>query len=192
MTQAYPLQWPAHIKRTALHLRKISAFSATPDQARQGLKAGAKRMGTHVVISTNVELRLDGEPYASRRQPEDTGVAVYFMRKGQSVCIACDKYERVWENMRGLAKTIEAMRGIERWGSSEILDQAFTGFIALPSPDAITTPVITWWGILGERLDANSADIQAAWKAKIRDATDTEKLEINLAHDEGLKIARGE
>lgn len=187
MIEAYPLQWPKHIKRKPAHLREHSRFDATPDIARRSLRVEAERMGSHVVISTNVELRRDGEPYASRRAPEDTGVAVYFMRKGQSVCIACDKYAQVWENMRGIQKTIEAMRGIERWGSSDLLDQAFTGFTALPSPDAITMPKVqAWWVRLGVSAQATRDEIQAAWKSKIRSALDDEKLNINLARDEGF------
>ena len=187
MTQAYPLQWPAYVKRTEPFKRERSRFDATPDYARHMLRTEAERMGNHVVISTNVELRRDGEPYASRRPPGDTGVAVYFMRKSQTVCIACDKYQAVWENMRGITKTIEAMRGIERWGSSELLDQAFKGFTALPPPSAMNMPQSrAWWVVLDCDAIATKDEIKAAWKAKIRTATDAEKLDLNLARDEGL------
>lgn len=190
MTEAYPLQWPAHVKRRPAHRREHSRFDVTPDIARRALRNEAERMGSHVVISTNVELRRDGEPYASRKAPEDTGVAVYFMRKGGSVCIACDKYVHVWENMRGIQKTIEAMRGIERWGSSDLLDQAFRGFTALPSPDAMVTPPATkgWWEILGVSSDASGDDVRAAYKTRAREFGGA-TVELNQAKQDGLRAA---
>lgn len=187
MTEAYPLQWPSHTPRVPMYKRERSRFDAQPAIARDVLLAEANRMGSHVVISSNQELRKDGLPYASRREPEDTGVAVYFLRKGEEVCIACDKYRHVWENMRAISKTIEAMRGIERWGSSELLDQAFKGFTALPSPDAVTTPPKqSWWVILGVSFGASEAVIRSAWKEKVRSASEDDRLQFNLARDEGL------
>lgn len=88
-----------------------------------------------VVISTNVELRKDGLPYSGRREPEDTGVAVYFILDGQEKCIPIDRWRSVADNLRACAKTIEAMRGIERWGAKNLVDAAFRGFTALPPPD---------------------------------------------------------
>lgn len=75
MIQAYPLQWPQHIKRTPSYNRQHSRFDVTPDRARRELRQEAERMGQHVVISTNIELRRDGEPYANRRPPAVPGVA---------------------------------------------------------------------------------------------------------------------
>lgn len=88
-----------------------------------------------VVISTNISLRRDGLPYAGQRDPYDRGVAVYWAGKGeQQRVIACDRWDRVKDNLRAIEKTIEAMRGIERWGSTDIVNKAFTGFAALPAP----------------------------------------------------------
>ena len=103
--EAYPLQWPQGRARTPAQKRIPSRFDMKPDRARRELLMEAQRHGRNVVLSTNVALRQDGEPYASRRPPDDTGVAVYFVRKERSVCFACDQYERVWENMRAICKT---------------------------------------------------------------------------------------
>ena len=46
--------------------------------------------------------------------------------------------------MIAITKTIDAMRGIERWGSSSLLDKAFAGFEALPAPTRQT-----WCSVLG-------------------------------------------
>jgi hypothetical protein len=43
-----------------------------------------------------------------------------------------------------IAKTIENLRGIERWGASDMMERAFTGFLALP--EKASEP---WRGVLG-------------------------------------------
>lgn len=94
------------------------------------------------VISTNIELRIDGLPYSRQRPISDHGVAVYFTRNGRQMVFACDRWDKIEHNMRAITKTIEAMRGIERWGSSDLMERAFAGFEALPAPDP-------WWKALG-------------------------------------------
>ena len=150
--------------------------------------------GRNAVISTNRPVRRDGLPYASAREPDDPGVAVYFEREGDRVCFACDQYDRVWKNMRAIQKTIEAMRGIERWGSKEMLDRAFTGFTALPppdapiemgGPDALPKP---WHHILGVSADAAWSEIRSAYRERMREACDAEKTPINLAYDQAKKL----
>lgn len=143
MIDAYPLQWPHGWPRTPAGSRERGSFEATADKVRKELLKEidqivlGTRARTHtlnqgqVVISTNCPLRRDGYPRADVR-PEDPGVAVYFTRKGKQMCFACDKFDAVWKNLRAIQRTIEALRGIERWGSSQMLDRAFTGFAALP------------------------------------------------------------
>jgi len=195
MTQAYPLQWPAHRPRTPLHKREHSRFDVTTDTARREMVRECKAMkGTHIVISTNVELRLDGLPYASRRAPEDTAVALYFQRNGEAVCFSCDRYLAVWENMRAIGKTIEAMRGIERWGAHEVLDQMFTGFTALPPPDAMTTPPPMqklWFEVLGVAHDSPLVVANAAYKALVRNASEQELYVLNDAIAHARKHLKG-
>jgi hypothetical protein len=94
--------------------------------------------GTNVVVSTNLPLFRDGYPIASGMEPKDPGVAVYFRLKGKSMVFACDRYFYVYENIQAIARTIEALRGIERWGASDMMERAFSGFNALtdgPSED---------------------------------------------------------
>ena len=49
-----------------------------------------------------------------------------------------------------LAKSIEAMRGIERWGPSQMMERTFTGFAALPEKSGSD-----WWDVLQVRRDAS-------------------------------------
>lgn len=88
------------------------------------------------VVSTNVPLRRDGLPLASAKRIDDPAAAVYFTYKDRQTCFACDRWNKVEDNIWAIAKTIEAMRGISRWGTGDMLDAAFSGFTALPPPGA--------------------------------------------------------
>lgn len=142
MISAYPLQWPVGWKRTSQYLQEHSKFKSTFAVARDELLMEVERLrgkwhrSGDAILSTNIELRQDGLPYANRREPEDSGVAIYFEYKKQQMCFACDKYHKVWENMVAIRKTIEAIRGIERWGASDMMEKAFQGFIALEDNSA--------------------------------------------------------
>lgn len=154
MEQVYPLAWPQGRPRTEKRLIGYSRFDITPDRAQREMRIEIQRMkGKDIIISTNLRVRQDGGIYATDlgKVPNDAGVAVYFDRKGDRVCFSCDQYLRVWENMRAIGKTIEALRSIERWGASEMLDRAFVGFTALPSPEAAKH----WRVILGVKSDAS-------------------------------------
>jgi len=132
----YPLCWPDGWPRTNNSKITHSSFRVTQDSAQNNLLAELKRLGAkEIIISTNIRLRNDGLPYASQRPPEDKGVAIYFKYKKREMVFACDKYTIVGDNIHAIGKTIEALRGIERWGASDMLERAFTGFEALPSPD---------------------------------------------------------
>lgn len=147
----YPLSWPTGRPRTksptyshfgrreGSTLRKIRA-----DEAERVLLSELGRLGAErVAISTNRHYKKDGALRTDRLPPTDVGVAVYFTLKGQKRVLACDKWDRIADNIYAVAMTIEAQRGIERWGSVTT-EQAFDGYAALPEK---TQP--TCWEILG-------------------------------------------
>jgi len=157
---ASPLTWPEGWKRSESQERsrfktkKHTGYGfneVTIAKATDFVLAELDRMGIpdpEVIISTNLRLKNDGYPYSSQREPEDKGVAVWFYdiyQQSQRV-IALDKYDRIADNLYAVGKTIEAMRGIERWGSGEILERAFTGFDALPSPENVSAK--SWRDVL--------------------------------------------
>lgn len=134
MRDAYPLQWPMGRNRTPRYTRKGDPFHMPSGKIRHELARELKLMGSDdFVISSNLMVRNDGLPYANQKAPEDPGIALYFTRKGQEICISCDQYSSVDANLRAIGKTVEAIRGIERWGTEEMMDAAFTGFAALPA-----------------------------------------------------------
>lgn len=135
MTTAYPLQWPEHVKRTAGYKTEKSKFKTTFEEARGLLFDEIKRFGGQsTVLSTNIPLRKDGFPYATAKEPDDRGVAVYFEHKGKSMVFACDKWQSTKDNIKAIAKTIDALRGVDRWGTPQMVEQTFRGFEALPAP----------------------------------------------------------
>ena len=143
--RAHPLQWPEGWERTTYECRRRSAFQVSEGRAIHDLLDELGRLGArYVTISSNVRVRMDGIPYATEmgKLYDDPGVAIYFELKGKSQVIACDSYDRVHNNIRAVGKTIEAMRAIERHGSTSILNRAFQGFVALPAKKK-------WWQVLG-------------------------------------------
>jgi hypothetical protein len=143
--QRYPLTWPEGWKRTPRSSRSASPFKTTPEKAYRELMEELERLGArNVIVSSNLKLRQDGAPYANQPRHEDEGVAVYFTRKGKDMALACDKFAKREDNMRAITKTIDAIRGIERWGSSDMMERAFTGFAQLANDGARK-----WWEVLG-------------------------------------------
>ena len=134
---SHPLYWPEGWKRTK-----------TPGPSRFGDHSNKKAldMVLHqlqmmgipdwmVIISSNLKLKSDGYPYSSQKEPDDSGVSVWW-RDGEKWDIrrvmAVDDWNTCSENLWAIAKTLEAFRGIDRWSSSEIMNRTFKGFAALP------------------------------------------------------------
>lgn len=158
--EAYPLQWPEGRKRTDHWSREHAKFEVSFARARDNLVnevrllAGRYGPDPATVISTNIALRRDGLPLANQRQPDDVGVAVYFVYKKRQMSFACDRWLKIEHNMQAIAKTIEALRGIARWGTGDMLEAAFTGFMALPAPGAARD----WREVLGVPGTVQTAD----------------------------------
>jgi len=128
---AFPLYWPLEHKRSVY--RREARFQVDFVKARNELLRELNRLGARdVVLSSNIPLRRDGLPAVPDREPTDPGVALYFNRKSRGYVIACDQFNRVRWNLRAIGATIEALRSIERHGTTSMLEQAFSGFAALP------------------------------------------------------------
>lgn len=160
--EAYPLQWPTGRPRTERWRRERAKFDVTFARARDNIVAEIGRLAgrypdPNVVISTNIALRRDGLPLANQRQPDDPGVAVYFTYKKRQMSFACDRWEKIEHNMQAIAKTIEALRGIARWGTGDMLEAAFTGFSALPPPVQASTTARTWRDVFGTGVTSRAA-----------------------------------
>ena len=209
----YPLQWPVGWKRTLPGQRQRGNF-AKRREARPGgtwrpledvsiaeacerLLAELQRFGVpefNVVISTNLQLRLDGLPRSGQAEPDDPGAAVYWRDMGQDRCMAIDRYSRVAQNIAALAATIEAMRAIERHGGAAILDRAFTGFTALPAP-IVAGMKRPWREVFGygagdavhRSMVEEQFRVLASRRHPDKGGTDAQMAELNAAREEALQ-----
>jgi hypothetical protein len=190
-TAAYPLSWPAIRPRT--ERRQRAKFKTAFGAARDDLLRELRLLGAYnVLISTNIPLRKDGLPYATYATPDDPGVAVYFELRGEARCIAVDKWDRIHDNLKAIQKTVEAIRGIERWGDAELMYAAFEGFQALPET---ASTGIAWWDTLGVPYDATVVMIDRAFRERAQAlhpdrGGDTDAfLRLKDAHERGREQA---
>lgn len=166
--EAYPLAWPEGWERTPAQKRRNAPFQVSLAIARDQLLEEIRRVGgRNPIISTNVAVYERGGryiPYANQPNPEDPGVAVYWTtREGEQRVIACDRWQTVRENIRAIGLTINALRGLDRWGSSTMLDRAFRGFAALPPAER------HWTEILGVTRGWKLEDIETRYRALARE-----------------------
>lgn len=212
---AYPLAWPTGWKRTPAPDRLSARFhkprreigygtekkyvamrSLTINEGLSRVHAVLDKMklGRHeVVVSTNLVLRNDGEPRLSQGEPEDPGVAVYWMDSRQrNMAMAIDLYDRVADNLAAIAATLEAIRSIERHGGAAILERAYTGFLALPAPSGGTRR--SWRDVLDlHEKRATRDDVNRCYRALAalrhpdRGGTEALMSELNMARDAALQ-----
>lgn len=193
---AHPLAWPDGWKRTPRHARNRSKYKVSFSHARDDLANELRmlaRRDSDVVISTNVPTRRDGLPLANTREPEDPGVAAYWITPdGAQHVIACDAWDTVRENVRAVGLAVGALRMLERTGASEILDRAYTGFAALPPQGGATD----WPSVLSVEPTATREQIELRYRELARlhhpdrggDAAMMTK--INAARDAALREKR--
>jgi hypothetical protein len=130
---AHPLAWPHGIPRTEASRRGASQFKTALPNALKNVTNSLRRFGdatgkpvTSVVLSSNVSLGISN--------PADPGVAAWFVWDGKERCIAVDRYSRVEHNLQAIHAILEARVTEARHGGLRIVQQTFTGFVALPSP----------------------------------------------------------
>jgi hypothetical protein len=202
--QRYPLAWPSHKLRKPPHARKLGQFGATVDkgaytsrrkinaaEAMRRVEQELDRLGGRwPIVSSNLELRLDGRP-RSDREPEDPGACLYFDLKGVPHAMACDTYSATAQNIAAIAAHLEASRAIERYGVATAAE-ALQAFAALPPPPE-AKPKRPWWEVFGiVREVADEDTLRALFRVKAKKAhpqnggTDDAMLELNNALAEAL------
>jgi hypothetical protein len=162
---AFPLSFPADRSRT-LQTREalfrdgnVGGKRVSFDLARDRLELQLGKLGaTNIILSMNIRLTLSGrrDLNHSRQEPVDTGAALYFDLEGQPHVLACDRWNRVADNIAAIAAHIDALRAQERWGVAD-LRQAFAGHLALPAPEP-------WWTTLKIDRSTDLATIEAVYR----------------------------
>ena len=176
----FPLSWPTGWKRTLPVQRQRARFRSVSSprdgqpyrQARElsvaeataRLQGELDRLGaSDAILSTNIRLRLDGKPRSDQPEPADVGVAVYFRLGGKPRTLACDRWDRVADNVAAVAAHIDCIRAVERYGVGT-LEQAFAGYAALPAGPSAEE----WWIVLQLAPDATLAQAEEAFRKLAR------------------------
>lgn len=135
-----PLIWtgprtPAHQRRSRYTFKAgwsttLNKLSYEIDQLR----------GTEVVFEADFreqDLRQDGMPRANARQPEFPGVKISFNTPNLGrLEYATDAYEFWQHNVRAIALSLEALRAVDRYGTTSGRQQ-YTGFKAIGGDTAM-------------------------------------------------------
>ena len=184
----FPLYWPLQYARTAPAARRAARFLVDFVSARSALLRELNLLGTRdIVLSSNVPTRRDGLPAVPDREPDDPGVAVYFLRRRSRdgdmapFVIACDQFSRVRWNLRAIGATIEALRSIERHGTTSMLEQAFSGFAQLPA----AATARSWREVLG--VPPGPCDAEAV-RARLRELARSHHPDVGGNPDRMLEI----
>ena len=206
----YPLAWPAGWTRTPWRDRERAHFSrheTTRDNLGQKVQSSRRvtiadafdRLdaqltylgAARVIVSSNLELRVNGVPRSNQIEPPDPGIALYFTLKGKPLCLACDKWDRAADNIAAIAQHIDALRRIDRYGIGSI-EQAFAGYTAIPAQAASWFTVLEFdappkvWDVIEQRhtelAKRHHPDRggNPETMAKINAARDTARLEFGL------------
>lgn len=167
-----PLDWPDAWPRTENRIvagRFKTSFENTQKRVAHELR---QMMARDVIISTNLKVRVRGPGFkGGDMRVDDPGVAVYFTRgeNDKKYVFACDKFFHIQDNMNAIAHTIQALRGIERWGASDMMERAFSGFKALPE-----TAGASWRDVIlranGVPVDAkvSLSEVQQMYRARLK------------------------
>lgn len=138
-----------HSKREPTRFR--SSWVETQDQLEREVKM---LHGANLVIEVDLrpqDLKLNGEIRANAREAETPGVIVMFTTKTHGDLVyRCDTYRADyafqgphWQhNVRAIAKTLEALRAVDRYGATDT-GQQYTGFKALPAGRAMPASHMT-------------------------------------------------
>jgi len=164
MSQAekYPLHWPQGYPVT--ETRIASKFTCTFAEARDGIFNELNRLGAdEFFISCNINRNKGGALVHGKLVYDNTGAAVYFKFKGERKVIACDKWKYIHENFRAIEKSLQAIRGLDRWGCTNIISQAVSGLKELASGGNKT-----WWQIPGVDITASPIEVKTKYKELIK------------------------
>ena len=156
MPSPHLLDWPATQPRTKTPRRaafRHNGVALPVDVAIARLEGELGRLGAHSVVLTSDWPRgLNGNLLTGRDTRGDPAVAVHFVAFDKATVLACDRFDRLADNIAALAAHIESLRAIDRYGVGTI-EQAFAGYVALPAPEQ-------WWQVLGCKPDTPLATVE--------------------------------
>ena len=193
MIYHFPVQWPIGWPRNETYA--VAHFNVSYDKALRDLGYELRRLGAEsAYISTDRPLRIDGQPRGGM-QPETPAVALYFVRNGNQLCIPCDKYRTVRDNIRAIGLTVEAIRRMERYGTSQMVEATLSGFAVVPEYASPNVGLRPWYDVLEVSPNASPEVIKASFRAKAAqthpDAAGGSTAafqEVKRAYDQGMAL----
>lgn len=178
----YPLAWPSGWPRTEKARREGAKFKSSLASALNKLRFEIEHLGGKgLILSSNCTLGDD--------RPQDPGVVAYFNFDGTDLAIPCDRWNRVEHNVQAIALTVEAMRGMERWGAKNMIKAMFTGFKQLAAPGS------HWSRVLDCDVNASPDEIRSIYRELAKKhhpdvgGSPTVMAEINRAYEAAMRVA---
>jgi hypothetical protein len=109
---------------------------------------------------TEYDIRLDGAPRANARPIRHPGVEISFDSRYGRLAYATDVFLDWRDNVRAIAKALEALRAIDRWGVSK-QGQQYAGFALLtagPGKEDRGRQLVKKYGSVPEAMRATHPD----------------------------------
>jgi hypothetical protein len=119
--------------------------------------------GRDIVIGvglTEYDIRQDGAPRANARPMAHPGVEISFDSRYGRLTYATDVFTDWRDNVRAVAKGLEALRAVERWGVAK-RGQQYAGFAMLtagPGQEELGRELVARYGGITEALRATHPD----------------------------------
>jgi hypothetical protein len=137
--------WPG--KETPFYNRVRSQFKTIESKVLAHVERELKHLGGKEVIFRlavrEQDIRQDGMLRANARPPEP-GVILEFtatrLDKSPRLLYRCDRFRNWWDNLSAIARALEALRLVDRYGVTPTGEQ-YAGFKALPASTAPTIGV---------------------------------------------------
>jgi hypothetical protein len=172
--------WPGPLN----HGRRYSLFTASFRDTVEILATELRLLrAKHIVLQVALDermIRLDGFPRADARASHP-GVILSFDSKWGPLQYASDEFTKWEDNLRGIAKSMEALRLVDRYGVSKKGEQ-YRGWRALPTGGSGDDPVQSLTFDKAERLIEQLGGRAAALKKTHPDTGgDQEQVRIVLA-----------
>lgn len=143
--------------------------------------------GSEIVIGvglTEFDIRLDGAPRANARPMRHPGVEISFDSRHGRLTYATDVFIDWRDNVRAVAKGLEALRAVERWGVAK-RGQQYAGFALLTAGPGLAE--------LGRRLVEEHGSVAAALRATHPDtggpAASTRDFQAVIAYRDASAVA---
>lgn len=118
MKTEYPLKWPDNIPPRLKQIRSGFRNRMSILQAIAELESALKKYGASgATLYTNMKFDSVGEPLPLKGKPVGAGVSLTFISNNNQVVMACDKYDRIADNIRAMAETIFSYYKIKNYGT---------------------------------------------------------------------------